>query len=80
MRTHPFRTALAAALVAATMFGIAAATDKGEGHGWTDGTQPIANIAWISMLLLIAAAAVFAIAGVLGLARRSRHDDAHAGR
>jgi small-conductance mechanosensitive channel len=70
LTTHPFRVALAALCAAAAMFGIAAVTDKGHGAGWTDGTQPIANVSWILMVLFVAGAAVFVALGVVALARR----------
>jgi hypothetical protein len=67
---HPFRSAVVALCAAAAMFGITAVTDKGHGAGWADGTQAVANTAWILMLLLAAAALTFFVLGLVAIARR----------
>ena len=67
---RPFRTALTALFAAAALFVVAAVTDKGEGHGFTDGTQSIADTAWILMLLLIGAAALLVVLGLVAVVRR----------
>lgn len=65
LRTHPFRSALAALFAAAALVALAGVTDEGRGSGWTDGTQAIANIAWILMVLLVVAAAVLLLMGIV---------------
>ena len=70
LTTHPFQSALVALCAAASMFGIAAVTDKGYGTSFTDGTQAIADVAWILMLALLAGAGVLLVLGAVAVARR----------
>jgi hypothetical protein len=71
LKTHPFRAAVLALVVAAGAFGLSALTLEGSnGEGWTDGTQGISNAAWILMILSIAFAVVMTGVGVVKGARR----------
>jgi hypothetical protein len=70
--THPFRRALAALAGAAAMFAVAGVTNKGHGAGWTDGTQAIANLAWISMIVLALLAGALVVAGAVLVVRERR--------
>lgn len=70
--THPVRSAMAALLGAVAMLGIAAVTNKGHGAGWTNGTQAIANLAWILMLVLVMVAATLVLVGAVTAIRRRR--------
>lgn len=73
LKTHPFRAAVVALLVAAGAYGISALTLEGSnGEGWTDGTQGISNAAWILMILAVAFALVMTVVGVVRGARRER--------
>jgi TRAP-type uncharacterized transport system fused permease subunit len=72
LKTHPFRSALAALCAAAALVAVAGVTDEGKGSGWTDGTQSIANISWILMLLLVASAVALLGIGVAQVVRRRR--------
>ena len=71
IKTHPYRAALIAVLVAAGAFGISQLFyEGGNGQGWTDGTQGISNAFWILMILSVVFAFVMAIVGVVRGARR----------
>jgi hypothetical protein len=72
LTTHPFRSALAALCGAAALVALAAVTDEGHGAGWTDGTQSVANISWMLMLLLVASSAALAVVGLAQVVRRRR--------
>jgi drug/metabolite transporter (DMT)-like permease len=53
------------AVVAAVLFAFAGVFDKGEGHGFTDGTQWIADLSWFGMIGFVLAAIIFAIMAVV---------------
>lgn len=73
IKTHPYRAAALAVLIAAGSFGISALTDEGgNGAGWTEGSQGVANAFWILMILSVAFAVVMTAIGVV---RGARSDD-----
>jgi hypothetical protein len=72
LKAHPFRYAFAALCTAAALVALAGATDEGHGSGWTDGTQSIANISWLLMLLLVVSFVVLVAIGTAQLVRRRR--------
>jgi uncharacterized membrane protein len=72
LRTHPFRTSVTSLGAAAALVVLAGMTNEHKGAGWTDGTQAVANIAWILMLLCVLLAAVALALGLVQIGRQRR--------